>query len=248
MKYFLEISYLGTQYHGWQRQPNVTSVQEILETQLSRLLKESITVIGCGRTDTGVHASHYMAHINTFAEIEDAFIFRINKILPPDIAVHKIYPVAANAHAQHNARWRTYDYFIHAEKNPLIHHTSSEIDFREYNFKSMQQAMKLLLSIKDFHAVCKNPAIYKTTLCDIRTAEMSLDEIANKLQMRFTANRFLRSMVRLLVSNVLKVGAGRISLDEFTHHMIQGKRFPFYEPAPAQGLHLSGIEYDLPLS
>lgn len=243
MKYFIKISYHGGQYHGWQRQKNVISVQEVLEQGLSKLLKEDIIVIGCGRTDAGVHASEYYAHIKTVNEVDDAFLFKINKILPPDIAIYEIFPVGPKIHAQHDARLRTYDYFIHAQKNPLINHTSTEIDFRDFDVAAMQAAMSELLKIDDFQSLCKNPKIYKTTICHLSEARITIDDENQTMQLRFTSNRFMRSMVRLMVSKVLKVGARRLTIDQFKENIRSENGFSHFDPAPPQGLHLSGVKY-----
>ena len=243
MKYFLRLSYHGGRYHGWQRQNNVISVQQVLEEQLSKLLKEEIVFVGCGRTDAGVHASQYYGHIKTNARPNKEFLFRINKILPADIAIHEIFPVVRTAHAQHDARWRTYDYFIHGNKNPLINQTSTEINFINFDITKMKEALDFLLEVKDFKSLCKNPAIYKTTLCTIREVNL-IENKPDHLQFRITANRFLRSMVRLIVSKLLKVGSRKLTIEEFKHHIQEGISFPHFDPVPPQGLHLSKVEYE----
>ncbi len=242
MKYFIELAYNGSAYHGWQRQKNAISVQEVIEDCLSQVLKHPTHIIGCGRTDSGVHASQFFGHIKTNAKIPDEFNFRMNKILPSDIAVYQIFPVPLDAHAQHSASRRSYHYYLHDNKNPLIHQTSTWVDFDKIDFQKMEHALKIICSITDFKSVCKNANSYKTTICRIHETKMiKLNDEQAKISI--SSNRFLRAMMRLLISNVLKVGKGRLSLADFEQGLKSPQGFVHFDPAPPQGLHLAHILY-----
>lgn len=242
MKYFIQLAYHGGNYHGWQRQKNASSVQEVFENNLSHLLKEETYVIGCGRTDAGVHASEYFAHIKTDVVPHEDFVFRMNKILPPDISVQRIFHVHDKAHAQHDAISRTYTYCFHGHKNPLINQTSVEVDFKKLDFHLIQEALDFIKTVQDFKNVCKHPELYNTTTCHIQDTCLSL-VVGNEFNIQITSNRFLRAMMRLLISNILKVGKGRMSLDEFKDGILSESGFKHFEAAPPQGLCLSGIQY-----
>ncbi len=242
MKYFIELSYHGGRYHGWQRQKNVPTVQHVLEGQLSKLFKEKINVIGCGRTDAGVHASQYFAHIKTDKSPGEAFVFRMNKSLPPDIAISRIFPVDAKAHAQHNAVSRTYTYHFHSDKNPLINQTSVEIPLYKLNIPIVKKGLELISRHRDFHIMCKNPNAYKTTLCDIYETAV-LHPTDNQLAIRICANRFLRHMVRLMMSKIIAIGLGNMALDSLAYHFEHNIPFKYFDPLPPQGLWLTRITY-----
>lgn len=243
MKYIIELSYHGGNYHGWQRQKNAASVQETIEDTLAEILKKRYPVIGCGRTDTGVHASQYFAHIRIDKALDDTFVFRMNKRLPSDIAIHDVKPAPANFHAQHQAKSRTYTYFLHTHKNALIHQTSTWHDLRQIDIALLESALEFLKNTTDFASLCRNPAIYNTTICDIQSIVLHKEEFPLHLSIEITANRFMRAMIRLIVSKVLKVASGRMTLDDFKSRVINKKPFDHFDPAPPQGLWLTKVEY-----
>lgn len=243
MKYLLHLAFKGTDYHGWQRQPEHISVQEVLEDTLSKMLKKKTNCIGCGRTDAGVHASQFFCHI----VVEKAFdfdpVFRLNKMLPEDISIFEIMPVGEKFHAQHGAAARTYTYLIHTVKNALLSGLSTYCSPKGLDFEKMKTAAAVLPNYLDFKAMCKHPDFYNSTICRVSAARISVSENGKKLRFDITANRFLRGMVRLLVGNILEVGYGRMELEKFEHHLQSGETPKFYKAAPPQGLYLSGVKY-----
>ena len=244
MKYFLELSYDGGRYHGWQRRKNVETVQETFEFHLSRLLKKKTYVIGCGRTDTGVHASQYFAHIKVEHELHDQLLFRLNKSLPSDIAVHRIIEVPHALHAQHDAKSRTYVYYLHQSKNPFLSPYSTTFPLRLLNLKSIDEGIQFLRSISDFKSMCRNPKAYKTTVCNLLYLNQYSSKSGDQLKLTITSDRFLRSMVRLIVGRLLDLGLGKMGIDTFCNLVSSGARFPHFNPAPPQGLHLNSVTYD----
>ena len=170
-RYFLYFSYDGTNYHGWQLQPNGISVQAVLQQALTTLLRTPIEVVGAGRTDTGVHARLMVAHFD-FAEAMDTeqVVYRLNRMLPRDISVQKLVPVAGDMHARFSAKWRTYRYYIHTAKSPFLRHYSLLVTF-PLDFERMNEGCKLLLVQRDFAAFCKSGGDNKTTLCEVTTCQ-----------------------------------------------------------------------------
>lgn len=243
MKYKLELSYQGGNYHGWQRQKNASSVQETIEDVLAEIIKKKYPVIGCGRTDTGVHASKYVAHINISEALPSEFLFRINKRLPPDIAIHSIEPAPSNFHAQHHAISRTYTYHLHSRKHALLHATSTWFDLDQINLDMLKETLDFLKDVSDFSSLCRNPKIYNTTICHIQSITIHDDALPEKLAIEIKANRFLRAMIRLIISKVLKVASGHLSINTFKERVTQKVPFDHFDPAPPQGLWLTDIRY-----
>ena len=243
MKYFIHLAYKGTNYHGWQRQPNHISVQETLENAIEKMTGEKISCICCGRTDAGVHASQFFCHIKVETSFEFDPVFRLNHILPNDISIFGFIEVDEFAHAQYDAIWRTYTYYIHTSKNAFLSDISSIYPKEKLDIAEMKKATALLLTYRDYRAMCKQPHLYKTTLCNITEARLEADEQANRLKIVLTANRFLRGMVRLLVAHILKVGYGKMSLLAFENCLKTGIRAPYFRAAHPQGLFLSRVEY-----
>ena len=241
-RYFLQISYKGANYHGWQVQPNAASVQEAIEKVLSTLLHENISVVGVGRTDTGVHASFYMLHFDIEAAIinlED-FVYKLNSFLPNDIAVHQIKKVKDDAHARFSAVSRTYKYYLTTEKNPFTNETVYWYK-RKLDIKSMNEAAKILFEYIDFTSFSRLHTDVKTNDCNIYQAEWV--EERNVLIFIIKANRFLRNMVRAIVGTLLEVGTGKLSENDFRGIIEQKNRKFAGASAPAHGLFLVDIEY-----
>ena len=243
MRYFLHLGFNGSKYHGWQFQPDVVTVQETIEKALERLFKQQITVFGCGRTDAGVHASQYYAHINLDQTLDFDLKFRLNKTLPDDISVYQVLEATKDQHARYDATFRTYDYFIHLTKDALLSNYSSFYQLDKLNLDTMKQAVKLLLKQKDFKALCRRPHIYKHTLCDVTNAELFTNKENDRLWFTITANRFLHGMIRIIVYYLLQIGTGRLSIIEFDKILKGERKEKIKRLAKPNGLYLSRIEY-----
>lgn len=240
-RYFLQCSYKGTHYHGWQIQPNAISVQEVLAKSLSTMLHEEIAVVGAGRTDTGVHASFFVLHFNSKSiNIPDNFIYKLNSFLPSDIAVQKLWKVDDEAHARFGALSRTYKYYISTEKNPFITETSYRYT-KPLDLDKMNEAAKTLFNYEDFTSFSRLHTDVKTNNCKIFQAEWKEDN--SQIIFTIKADRFLRNMVRAIVGTLLEVGRGKLSIDEFKKIIESKNRGAAGASAPAQGLFLAGIEY-----
>lgn len=243
MRFFLHLSYKGTNYHGWQRQPNVVSVQEVLESVLERRFGEKIHCMGCGRTDAGVHAKQFYAHVDLPVVPDEETIYQLNKMLPDDIAVFEAIPVEATANAQLDAKERTYVYYIHFKKDPYLEEWSAYCD-KTLDVGLMRQAVALLTESEDFGAFCLTPSVYKHTRCTVTYAALTLEKEGTQLCFRITANRFLRGMIRLLVGRLLEVGRGVLDLEGWAGHLQQGVELKHRVPAEACGLHLEVVRYE----
>ncbi|MBR2238117.1 MAG: tRNA pseudouridine(38-40) synthase TruA [Prevotella sp.] len=250
MRYFITLSYDGTRYHGWQVQPNGISVQGELQRALSLILRQDIQVTGAGRTDTGVHARMMVAHfdlnsqtsnLNSQFSILSQLVYKLNRLLPSDIAIQKIEPVSDDLHARFSATSRTYRYFIHTCKSPFVRHYSWQTHYA-LDFPLMNEAAAMLLEYDDFGAFCKSHADVKTTLCKVTHAQWHQTS-DSEWYFEITANRFLRNMVRAVVGTLIDVGRHRLSLDDF-RKVIEGKRrTEAGESMPANALFLENITY-----
>ncbi|MDW7693382.1 tRNA pseudouridine(38-40) synthase TruA [Flammeovirgaceae bacterium SG7u.111] len=244
MRYFIHLGFDGSTYRGWQRQKDTpNTVQEVIEQILSRLFKKRISVYGCGRTDAGVHASQYVIQINLDEAPAFDLKFRLNKNLPDGIAVFEIFEVDEDHHCRHGAVARTYDYFIHWEKDPALIRYSSFYDDLKLDFNLMRKAANLILRTRDFKALCKQPGSYNNTLCQISKCELFVNEEQGRLRFTITGNRFLRGMVRICVFFLMKVGSGEITIKEFEEILKQKKEWKEKMPALPNGLFLSRVEY-----
>ena len=243
MRFFIRLSYDGTRYHGWQIQPNGDSIQQELQEALSTLLRQPVEVVGAGRTDTGVHAKMMVAHFDWSEPLDGKQLtYKLNKLLPQDIAVQEVRQVAEDMHARFSATSRTYHYYIHTYKDPFLQAYSWQIPFA-LDFERMNEAAKILLDYKDFTSFSKVNTDTKTNLCDIKEAYW--EEVA-KGQWRFTitANRFLRNMVRAIVGTLVEVGRGRISIEEVRQIIEAKDRCQAGESVPGKALFLVDIKYD----
>ena len=242
MRYFITFSYDGTRYHGWQIQPNGDSVQERLEWALSTLLRQEVNVTGAGRTDAGVHARVMVAHFD-FDEAIDCqqLCYKLNRLLPFDIAVQEVKQVSDDMHARFSATSRTYHYYIHTKKDPFRRAYSCEIHY-PLDFALMNEAGKILTTYEDFGAFCKSHTDVKTTICHVTEARwVQTSETA--WYFRITANRFLRNMVRAVVGTLIDVGRGKLSIEEF-RKVIEGKRrTEAGESMPGNALFLEDVRY-----
>ena len=243
MRFFITLSYDGTRYHGWQVQPNGPSVQEKLQWALSTILRQDIQVTGAGRTDAGVHARMMVAHFDVETmvyELQD-LTYKLNRLLPQDIAIQKMEPVSDEMHARFSATSRTYHYYIHTVKDPFLRAYSCELHY-PLDFQLMNEAAAILMTYEDFGAFCKAHADVKTTLCHITTAQWHQTS-PSSWYFEITANRFLRNMVRAVVGTLIDVGRGRLSLDDF-RKVVEGKRrTEAGESMPANALFLEEVKY-----
>lgn len=243
MRYFLELRYDGAAYCGWQRQPDMPSVQQALERSLATLLREEIDVTGAGRTDTGVNASYYVAHFDCANPIEDTAqaVYKLNFILPADIAVGSLTPVADDAHARFDAREREYRYYIEPQKNPFTRATSWQY-YVPLDVEKMNEAAASLLGYDDFTSFAKLNSNNKTNICRVMHARWTVSE-AGSLCFTIRADRFLRNMVRSLVGTLVDVGRGRYTPPEFRAIVESRDLSRSSGGAPAQGLFLSDVVY-----
>ncbi|MBR3856880.1 MAG: tRNA pseudouridine(38-40) synthase TruA [Bacteroidaceae bacterium] len=242
MRFFITLSYDGTRYHGWQIQPNGNSIQQELQQALSTLLRQPIEVVGAGRTDTGVHARMMVAHFDWEEAIDGKqLVYKLNKLLPADIAVQEVRQVDEGMHARFSATSRTYQYFIHTRKDPFLQAYSWQVPFA-LDFDKMNEAAKVLLEYKDFTSFSKVGTDVKTNLCDLR--EAFWEEVAPGCwRFTITANRFLRNMVRAIVGTLVEVGRGRISIEEMRQIIEAKDRCQAGESVPAKALFLVDIKY-----
>ena len=242
MRYFLTLAYNGTTFHGWQRQPNASSVQQELEEALSTLLREPIAIVGAGRTDTGVHAKQMTAHFEAdlSEEIEENLPYLLNRFLKENIVIHRIDKVNPDAHARFDATARTYEYHLGFQKNPFKQQLYYYFH-QPLSLEKMNEAAQILLEYEDFEAFAKTHSDVKTFLCNITKARWESN--ADGAIFTITANRFLRKMVRAIVGTLIEVGTGKIAVEDL-HKIIQSKnRGEAGFSVPASGLYLTEIKY-----
>lgn len=242
-RYFIRLSYKGTNYHGWQIQPNAISVQEELNKALSTVLNQSINVVGCGRTDTGVHASDFMAHFDLpqdFPIDSKKLIFKLNRFLPHDISIMDLYRVKDEAHTRFDAVSRTYHYKITKNKDPFRMESHWKIQY-ELDIDKMNEAAKILFDYIDFTSFSKLHTDAKTNNCKIYQAEWN--ESDDEIIFTIKADRFLRNMVRAIVGTLVEVGRGKMNMDEFRKVIESKNRSKAGTSVPGHGLFLAKIDY-----
>jgi tRNA pseudouridine38-40 synthase len=241
-RFFLRLSFKGTGYAGWQIQENAVTVQEKLNNGLSVLLNQQIITIGCGRTDTGVHAKQFYAHFDVKDDIDDRakLVHRLNSILPVGIAIHELIPVSGHLHARFDATERTYEYFISTGKNPFL----KEFTMQCHNIPDinlMNEACAYLVQQADFSSFSKSSTQVKTNICHIRKAEWEMRQ--GLLVFTISADRFLRGMVRAVVGTLMDAGVSKIRPDKIPAIISMKDRSEAGVTVPACGLFLSGIKY-----
>jgi tRNA pseudouridine38-40 synthase len=271
-RYFIHMAYDGSNYSGWQVQPRELTVQEVLQKALSTLLRHKITVSGAGRTDTGVHASHFVAHFDlneanevneTIEAIEaieatlpedkspalpynplsEQFIFKLNRFLPPDIVIYKIRKVPGDMHARYSANYRTYQYHISSLK-PLYNRNYCHYVFGKLDIRAIRRCCGLLLETTDFTSFARLHSDVKTNICKVSHAEWR--KVENGHLFEITADRFLRNMVRSITGTLLDVGRGKLDPDGFQKIIEAKNRGKAGSSAPAKGLFLIDIGYNFP--
>lgn len=242
VRYFIEFSYNGKNYFGYQIQPNAVSVQEEMEKALSTILREDIKTTGAGRTDTGVHAKKIFAHFDTEKVLDQDLSRKLNSFLPPDISVKRIFQVKDDFHARFDATYRTYEYYISLDKNPFTEDSAWQHWRRPLDINTMNEACKILFEYEDFTSFAKLHTDNKTNLCKIYKAEW--EQEGSELKFTVSANRFLRNMVRAIVGTMVEIGAGKLKPEDLRTVIENKNRNSAGTSAPAHGLYLVDVGYD----
>ena len=242
MRYFIEFSYCGKNYFGYQIQPKENSVQQELEKALSTILRQPIKTTGAGRTDTGVHAKKMFAHFDFYADIPEKFAHQLNSLLPPDISIARIFPVKDYFHARFDATHRTYEYYISLEKNPFTQGSAWQHWKRPLDAQMMNEACKILFEYEDFESFSKVGGDNKTTVCKIYKAEW--EQKGSELKFTICANRFLRNMVRAIVGTMADIGGGKTTPHDLRKIIEDKNRNSAGTSAPAHGLFLVDVGYN----
>ena len=242
-RYFIELSYDGTNYHGWQVQPNAVTVQEVLDRALSTVLRTPIETVGCGRTDTGVHATEFFAHYEVESSMAiDKVVHSLNSVLPPDIAIKNIFPVDDEMHARFSATLRSYQYHIHFNKDPFKHGYSWLLR-DEPDIDLMNQAAQIIMQYTDFSCFSKSNTQVKTNNCKISRAEWLRTD--GGIVFHISADRFLRNMVRAVVGTLLMVGRKEVTPEGIREIINSKDRSNAGTSVPACGLYLTEVKYPL---
>ena len=245
MRYFIKLSYNGSKYHGWQIQPNAPTVQEILNNCLSVLLRHEINVVGCGRTDTGVHAKIFYAHFDSLEVHEKKFwpdfVRKLNSMLPSDIAIEDFFAVRPGVHARFDAISRTYQYQILREKEPFLIETAYPYFYGPLDFGLMNRGAEVLQEYTDFTSFSKLHTDVKTNNCKITEAKWEYNKPL--LVFTITADRFLRNMVRAIVGTLLDLGRRKIGIEDLRKIIELKNRSEAGFSVPAKGLFLTNVEY-----
>ena len=242
MRYFIELSYNGKNYHGWQIQPDANSVQEELNKAISIVLQEKISIVGAGRTDAGVHASQMFAHFDTDKKLNENYVFKFNSLLPDDIVVYKIILLHDEAHARFDAVSRSYEYKIWLGRNPFLLETSWQLYHQKLDVDLMNEASNVLLEYTDFQCFSKVKTEVHTFNCDVTFAAWKL--VGNELTFYISANRFLRNMVRAIVGTIIDVGSGKTTIEDFRKIIESKNRSNAGLSVPAKALFLTQVTYD----
>lgn len=248
MRYFFHIAYNGQNFNGWQKHPKANSVQEVIEQKLAQIFKITIPIIGCGRTDSQVHASQFFFHTDIPLAFEYDLAFRLNKILPHTISVFDVIPVELKQHARFDAVQRKYDYFIHTTKDPFLNSLSS-FYLKDLNLNLIGDAVRILPNYTDYRAFCTSPDKYEHTDCYVKAAQFYTNATGDKYRFQITSNRFLSKMIRIIMGQLIKVGTGDLTVADFESHLAEKRTPLLLDPAHPTGLYLSKVTYpylDLP--
>ena len=243
MRYLIQLSFKGTNYHGWQKQVSAKTVQQELDEKLSLLIGENIETLGCGRTDAGVHAKQFFAHFDSQKEMNtENLIQRLSKFTSKDIAIHSLKKVDENFHVRFDADYRVYEYWITQQADPFLNEFSWFV-YGDIDIEAMNEAAKLLLVYKDFECFSKVHTDVNTFLCDITFAEWK--QTNEKLIFMIKSNRFLRNMVRAIVGTLIEVGRKRMTIDQFQKIIESKNRSEAGQSVPAHGLFLTEVHYPI---
>ncbi|MBB4079964.1 tRNA pseudouridine38-40 synthase [Lewinella aquimaris] len=241
-RYAVELAYRGTAYAGWQRQPNAVSVEETIDTALITILGSPVKLVGCGRTDAGVHASQYVAHFDYAGDLPKRLLARLNRYLPDDIALSGIFGVPPEMHARFSATGRSYTYRISLVKDPFRTDTVAWLPaLKHLDREAMRAAAAVVLEYDEFAPFCKTNSDAFTMKCNVTESRWQFD--GTEMVYHISANRFLRGMVRLIVGMCLQVGAGKLELSAVRTALDRQQRLPKPLSAPAAGLFLSQVRY-----
>lgn len=243
-RYFIKLAYRGAPFHGWQVQPNAVSVQGEIERALSIVLRRDISIVGAGRTDTGVNARMMYAHFELDTDLPDKgrLLVSLNRLVGRDIAIHDIFEVTDGAHARFDATSRTYKYFVTYEKTPFFY-PLSWFSPNRLDLEAMNEAAALLLNVSDFTSFAKLHSDSKTNICRVSKAEWKMESESTAV-FTITADRFLRNMVRAVVGTLVEVGRGKLSLEEFHRIIARKDRCAAGQSMPGEALFLWDIDYD----
>jgi len=241
-RYFIELSYHGLPYHGWQIQPNGVTVQERVNLSLTTVLGEAVNVVGCGRTDTGVHASHFVCHADLAEQLEDPdhLCYQLDRFLEKSISIHRIVPVDPGLHARFSAVSRTYIYLINRENTPFLREISWHHN-RALDVGAMRHAALKMIGQHDYSSFCRLHSDVKHHVCHVSQAEFI--ESGDLLVFRVKADRFLRNMVRAMVGTLVLVGNGKLAPDAIETILRAGTRSAAGPSVPAEGLFLVHVAY-----
>jgi len=242
LRYFIKLAYKGTNYHGWQVQPNAITVQELLNKSLSTIFRSPLEVVGAGRTDTGVHAEEFFAHVDIENEFNPGeIIYKLNGLLPDDIVVYDIFETTENAHARFDAASRSYQYRIFLGKNPFLTETAWQLITTKLAVDKMNEAADILIKYTNFKCFSRSNSDVRTYNCNIMQAGWKQTD--QLLVFHITADRFLRNMVRAIVGTLIEIGKGKMTLEEFTQVIESENRCNAGPSAPAKGLFLTQVTY-----
>jgi tRNA pseudouridine38-40 synthase len=246
-RYFLQCSFWGQHYAGWQKQPDQKSVQSTIDKALSTALQENVEVMGAGRTDTGVHAEYFIIHFDTSENLKTKpnFIYKLNNILPADIAVQDIFEVETKNHARFDATQRSYKYFITTRKDPFKLNSAYYIK-NDLDVKLMHKCAQQLTSFSNFKSFSKVKTAVKTFNCEVLKAKVTSQE--NIVIFEVTANRFLRNMVRAITGTLIDAGLGKHTFEDFVSIVESQDRRNAGKSVPAKGLYLTDIVYPYTLN
>ncbi len=245
-RYFVKLAYNGTNYHGWQIQDNARTVQQELNEKISLMLNQKVNLVGCGRTDTGVHAREFYAHFDLpdeYGEMDEMLAFRLNAFLPGDIVIYQVFQVPSGFHARFDAKSRTYKYYISRQKDPFMAGLSY-FYHAPLDIKKMNEASGILFGYEDFTSFSKLHTQTKTNIC--RIMEAGWEEKDGMLVFTIKADRFLRNMVRAIVGTNLEIGKGKLAVEDMKRIIEAKDRSQAGFSVPAQGLFLEKIEYNFP--
>ena len=242
MRYLLELSFNGSNYHGWQIQPKSISVQETIEKCISTILNKKTTIVGAGRTDAGVHASYFCAHFDSTKIIEDKtdFVYKLNSFLPNDISIYNLHKVSDDFHARFDALSRTYQYKLNTKKNPFLIDGAYFLK-KDINFSKMNLAALKLYNYKDFKCFSKSNTDVHTFDCNITNAKWRFEE--SYWLFEISANRFLRNMVRAIIGTLIEIGEGKNEINHMDKVIMSKNREEAGYSVPAHGLYLTDIIY-----
>lgn len=243
MRYFLEIAYNGRNYAGWQIQPDQTAVQEVIEGVLSRLYNMHLPITGAGRTDAGVHAMQTYAHVDLPIPADESLAYKLNKMLPEDIIIKKVISVPEEAHARFDAISRSYQYFVHLEKDPFLSDRSYHFPYGIPDLSVMEEAIAILMKYHDFAPLSRRNPDVSNTLCYLSEAYWETIQPGKRLVFHITANRFLHNMVRRITGALLLIGTHKLTTTELEDALREVKPMRINLSLPPHGLYLTRVTY-----